>query len=63
MTEYINEITLHYKGIYHKNLKERFRGNVFSHKIEQTHDWTFAKYEDSGKKYEEMAENDRKKKK
>jgi hypothetical protein len=36
---------------------------VFSHRIEAAHDWTFSKYEDSGKKYEEMAENDRKKKK
>lgn len=29
--------------------------NVFSHRIETNHDWTFSKYEDSGKKYEEMA--------
>lgn len=44
MTQYIDRITAYYRDIYEKNVKERFKANVFSHKIENTHDWTFSKY-------------------
>jgi len=33
MTEYINQITSHFQQTYDRNLKERFKGNVFSHRI------------------------------
>ena len=43
-----NMITDHYEKLYQDSVKERLRINVFSHKI-YNHDWTYCKYEDSGK--------------
>ena len=54
--------TEYYGNIYKEHVSERLRTHAFSHKIEQKWDWTFSRYQDSGKAYLEQAEMDKLKK-
>lgn len=51
---YSKIIAKFYRKQYQNLCKERFKNNVFSHKI-KNHDWRIAKYSDSGKTNLEQA--------
>jgi hypothetical protein len=42
-------VTDHFKSVYDANVKERLKNYIFSHRVEYHFDWTFSRYEDSGK--------------
>lgn len=49
MCERIEQLTEHYRVAYDANVRERLRSHVFSHQVEPRFDWTFSRYEDSGR--------------
>ena len=51
-------VTKQYEKGYLNAVRERLRINVFSHRI-SNHDWTYCKYEDSGKSNIEHALSDK----
>jgi len=54
-------LTEHYKSIYENNVKERLKNHIFSHQVEERFDWTYCRYEDSGKVLLKQAEVDNRK--
>lgn len=61
---YITENSTFIANLYLSNYKEisneRFKNNVFSHRI-KNHDWRFSRYEDSGKSHIDQAIKEKKK--
>jgi hypothetical protein len=56
---YLPIATEHYGNIYKAQVTDRLRSHAFSHKIEPKWDWTFSRYQDSGKAYLHQAEMDK----
>ncbi len=56
-------MTEYFKIAYEANVKERLKSHVFSHQVEPKFDWTFSRYEDSGKELQKQAQMDKQKQK
>ena len=49
LSERIDQLTDNLKIAYDANVRERLKSHVFSHQVESRSDWTFSRYQDSGK--------------
>lgn len=63
LSERIEQLTENLKNVYEANVRERLKSHVFSHQVEPHSDWTFSRYEDSGKEMLMQAEMDKQKQK
>lgn len=59
----MEKVCQYFKAAYDVNVKERLRNNVFSHHVQYRYDWTYSRYEDSGKLLLKQAEMDKQKNK
>ena len=63
LAERIEQLTEYFKAIYDSHVRERLKSHVFSHQVEPRFDWTYSRYEDSGKELLKQAEMDKQKQK
>lgn len=61
--DFMEPVTDHFRAIHETHVKERLKTHVFSHHVEYRNDWTYSRYEDSGKTLLKQAEMDKQKNK
>ena len=59
MSSCLSQATDYLSSLYRAQEMERLKTHAFSHRVEKNWDWTFSRYEDSGKTYLEQAKQDK----